>query len=149
VTATDSESVDREQHPSLLYAIKQVELAIRSHLDTLLRPYGITAVQYTALTVLQHSSGLSAADLARRSFVTAQSMGEMVDTLQRLDLVSRRVDPHHRRRMLMSLTEQGRQLLAECGDAVAELETTMVARLNWRQRQALRVYLDSCRAALH
>lgn len=149
MTAEDSEGVDHQQHPSLLYAIKQVELAIRSRLDALLRPYGITALQYTALTVLQHSSGLSAADLARRSFVTAQSMGEMVDTLQRLDLVSRQVDPQHRRRMLTSLTDEGRQLLAECSKATAELEATMVARLNWRQRRALRVYLDSCRDALH
>jgi DNA-binding MarR family transcriptional regulator len=149
VTVVDPENVGQQQHSSLLYSIKQVELGIRSHLDALLRPYGITALQYTALTVLQRSSGLSAADLARRSFVTAQSMGEMVDTLQRLDLVSRQVDPNHKRRMLMSLTDNGHALLAECGDAVADLEATMVSGLNWRQRQALRVYLDSCRDSLH
>ncbi|WP_036369216.1 MarR family winged helix-turn-helix transcriptional regulator [Mycolicibacterium austroafricanum] len=145
----ESEGVGHQQHPSLLYAIKQVELAIRSHLDTLLKPYGITALQYTALTVLQHSADLSAADLARRSFVTAQSMGEMVDTLQRQGLVSRHTDPQHRRRMLMTLTADGRRLLAECDDAVNALEAAMVAGLSWRQRRALRVYLDSCRAALH
>ena len=39
--------------PTLLYAIKQVELAIRSHMDAVLRPMGVTALQYTALTVLR------------------------------------------------------------------------------------------------
>lgn len=149
MSATDFEGVDQQQNPSLLYAIKQVELGIRSHLDALLRPFGITAPQYTALTVLQHRERLSAADLARHSFVTAQTMGEMVDTLQRLELVGRRADPNHKRRMLISLTDGGRRLLAECGDAVADLEATMVSGLNWRQRQTLRSYLDTCRASLH
>ena len=39
--------------PMLLYLVKQVELAVRSHLDNLLRPAGLTALQYTALTVLE------------------------------------------------------------------------------------------------
>ena len=34
--------------PMLLYLVKQVELAVRSHLDNLLRPAGLTALQYTA-----------------------------------------------------------------------------------------------------
>lgn len=149
MTVGQPEGVDQQRHSTLLYSIKQVELAIRSHLDALLRPYGITALQYTALTVLQRSSDLSVADLARRSFVTAQSMGEMVDTLQRLDLITRRADPHHKRRMVMSLTANGRALLDECSDAVSGLEATMVSGLNWRQRQALGSYLDSCRDSLN
>ncbi|WP_235733244.1 MarR family winged helix-turn-helix transcriptional regulator [Mycolicibacterium neoaurum] len=149
MTAVEPEDGLHQPNPSLLYAVKQVELGIRSHMETLLRPYGITALQFTALTVLQHSSGLSAADLARRSFVTAQSMGEMVETLQRQDLVSRLPDPNHRRRMLMSLTDRGHRLLAECSADVNDLEATMVAKLNWRQRQTLRAYLESCRSSLH
>ena len=39
--------------PMLLYLVKQVELAVRSHLDNLLRSAGLTALQYTALTVLE------------------------------------------------------------------------------------------------
>ena len=37
----------------LLYLVKQVELAVRARLDELLRPDGLTALQYTALTVLE------------------------------------------------------------------------------------------------
>lgn len=149
MTAVEPERVAHQPNPSLLYAVKQVELGIRSRMETLLRPYGITALQFTALTVLQHGAGLSAADLARRSFVTAQSMGEMVETLQRQGLVSRRVDPQHKRRMLMNLTDKGHHLLAECSAAVGDLEATMVSNLSWRQRQALRAYLESCRSSLH
>ena len=66
----------------LLYLVKQVELAVRSHLDDLLRPAGLTALQYTALTVLERHPDLSSAHLARNSFVTAQSMADMITTLE-------------------------------------------------------------------
>ena len=68
--------------PSLLYMIKQVELVVRSHLDELLRPSGITALQYTSLTVLERHDGLSAAQLARDSVVTAQSVADVVRALE-------------------------------------------------------------------
>ena len=48
----------------MLYTVKQVELAVRSHLDDLLKPAGITALQYTALTVLDRRDGISLTELA-------------------------------------------------------------------------------------
>ena len=50
-TATATAADRAGPEPMLLYLIKQVELAVRSHLDDLLRPAGLTALQYTALTV--------------------------------------------------------------------------------------------------
>ena len=43
----------------LIYLVKQVELAVRSRLDELLRPDGLTALQYTALTVLERHPDMS------------------------------------------------------------------------------------------
>ena len=65
--------------PTLLYLMKQVELAVRAELDDLTRPVGLTALQYTALTVLEQHPDLTAAHLARHSFVTAQSAGRHGD----------------------------------------------------------------------
>ena len=48
--------------PSLLYLVKQVELAIRSRLDDLLRPHDLTTATYTALTVLQRGTRTTARD---------------------------------------------------------------------------------------
>ena len=75
--------------PMLLYLVKQVELAVRSHLDNLLRPAGLTALQYTALTVLERHPDMSAAQLARNSFVTAQSMADMITALEGRGLIER------------------------------------------------------------
>jgi DNA-binding MarR family transcriptional regulator len=82
---------------SLLYAVKRVELVVRWHLDELLKSSGITATQYTALTVLEQHDGLPAAQLARRSFVTAQSTADLVRALEQRGLITRERNAENRR----------------------------------------------------
>ncbi len=72
------DSAECGEDERLLLSVKRLELVVRAHLDELLKPSGITALQYTALTVLDQHDGLLAARLARRSFVTAQSTADLV-----------------------------------------------------------------------
>ncbi|MGW3420562.1 MarR family winged helix-turn-helix transcriptional regulator [Streptomyces phaeochromogenes] len=127
--------------PSLLYMVKQVELVVRSRLDDLLKPTGITALQYTSLTVLERHDGLSAAQLARDSFVTAQSVADVIRSLETRGLVRRERNPRNRRELLILLTESGRDVLARHAEPVRELEERMVRDLTAHQtdqfRQAL------------
>ncbi len=120
----------RRPGPSLLYAVKQVELAVRAHLDNLLKPTGVTALQFTALTVLERGDGLTAATLARNSFVTTQSMADLVGALQRRGLVDRLRDPADGRRILITLTDAGRTLVADMSPAVEHLERRMTQGLS-------------------
>jgi DNA-binding MarR family transcriptional regulator len=141
-------TVAASPQPSLLYVVKQVELAARARMDDVLKPAGITALQYTALTVLRRRDGLSSAQLARNSFVTAQSMADMITTLERRGLIARRRDPDNRRAMLISLTDAGRELLAAHDEAMVAVEERMLSGLTPRQRRDLEVYLNRCRTAL-
>jgi DNA-binding MarR family transcriptional regulator len=134
--------------PSLLYVLKQLELAVRSHLDDIFRPIGMSALQYTALTVLERHPDLSSAQLARNSFVTAQSMADMVTTLQDLGMIERHRDPDDRRRLVLALTPDGRKLLNRYRGKVAALERRMLSGLTARQAAELRRSLLACRAAL-
>ena len=115
---------------SLLYLVKRLELAVRARLDELLRPAGITALQYTALTVLERHDGLSAAQLARDSFVTAQSMADMVRALEDRALIRRERNPANRRELHILLTDAGRAVLAAHAEPVRRLEEQMVAGLD-------------------
>ncbi|MFJ3898047.1 MarR family winged helix-turn-helix transcriptional regulator [Streptomyces sp. NPDC090083] len=134
--------------PSLLYMVKQVELVVRSRLDELVRPQGITALQYTALTVLERHDGLSAAQLARDSFVTAQSIADLVRSLEGRGLIRRERNPHNRRELLILLTGEGRALLADCAEPVRELEERMVAQLTAHQSEQFRQALSKAWHAL-
>lgn len=134
--------------PTLLYLIKQVELAIRAELDELARPVGLTALQYTALTVLERHPDLTAAHLARHSFVKSQSMADMVTTLLDSGLIERHRDPADRRRLVIALTPAGQRLLDELRPQVAALERRMLSPLSSSEAESLRAAVELCRQAL-
>jgi DNA-binding MarR family transcriptional regulator len=150
--STPSPSQDRDHSraapPSLLYLMKQVELAVRARLDELVRPAGLTALQYTALTVLERHPDLTSAHLARNSFVTPQSMADMVTSLRTRGLIDRHKDPDDARRLVLSLTEEGRTLLEGYRQAVDDLEQEMLSGLSASAARQLQVALKSCREAL-
>jgi DNA-binding MarR family transcriptional regulator len=134
--------------PSLLYMAKQLELVVRARLEEILKDEGITALQYTALTVLDHHDGLSPAQLARDSFVTPQSTADLVAKLERRSLVRRDRNPANGRELVISLTASGRRLLLRYAAEVAALEERMTSALGSGEAEAFRSYLDSCRVAL-
>jgi DNA-binding MarR family transcriptional regulator len=148
MSATEEPEPGEHATPSLLYLVKQLELAVRSRLDEALRAESITTIQYTALTVLARRSDLSTAQLARNSFVTDQSAADLVTALEDRGLVSRRPDPHDRRRRVLRLTGAGHALLDRCAADVAAIETAMLAGLTAGEAEELRRLVVLSRAAL-
>jgi DNA-binding MarR family transcriptional regulator len=134
--------------PSVLYTVKQVELAARHHLDELLKPSGVTALQYTALTVLQRRDGFTVTELAQNSFVKVQSMADLLRPLYERQLISRRADPAHGRRQLIGLTASGRDLIDVYDRRVRNLEERMLAPLSEDEAEMLLGLLARCRTAL-
>ncbi|MEU6128049.1 MarR family transcriptional regulator [Saccharopolyspora sp. NPDC047091] len=131
-----------------LYLVKRLELVIRALLDDVLRPLGLTTLQYTALSVLQNKGALSSAQLARRSFLRPQTMHEMVLTLEKRGLITRGPGASNRRVLLASLTQSGSDLLATCAPAVQELEDELLADLSPGQRETFREGLEHGISAL-
>lgn len=144
--ASPAPSHDRDV--TLLYLIKQVELAVRQALDDVVATADLTTLQYTALTVLERHPGITSAELARNSFVRAQSMAEMVSYLLERGLVTRERDERNRKQYLLSLTRDGQRVLDGLYDAVADIESTMLEGFDVGQTEILRTYLVRCRHSL-
>lgn len=134
--------------PSLLYLIKQLELAVRARLDETLRPAALTSLQYTALTVLERRSNLTTAELARNSFVTDQTMAGMVTALEERGFIVRENDAQDRRRRVIRLTAAGRRVLARFREPVAAIEEQLVSGLGPAESDEFRHYVVLCHAAL-
>ncbi|MFC7597027.1 MarR family winged helix-turn-helix transcriptional regulator [Terrabacter sp. GCM10028922] len=144
-----SPAEDRTQGVTLLYLIKQVELAVRQQLDEVAATDDLTAIQYTALTVLERHPGMTSAALARSSFVRAQTMAEMVTYLLDRGLVTRERDADNRRQYLLSLTTEGQAVIHRLRAPVAAIEEKMVEALDAGQVETLRSYLMRCRRSLN
>jgi DNA-binding MarR family transcriptional regulator len=75
-------------------------------------------------------------------------MADIVTALEKARLISRRRDPADSRRILISLTDRGRNLIAEYDEPVRKLEMQMVDGLTAAQIRDLRHALNHCRATL-
>ena len=138
----------RDRDVTLLYLIKQVELAVRQSLDDVVAAAALTTLQYTALTVLERHPGITSAELARNSFVRAQTMAEMVTYLLGRGLVTRERDENNRKQYLLALSPEGQQVLDDLYDAVADIEAKMLDGFDAGQTEILRTYLLRCRHSL-
>ena len=80
--------------PRISYAVARLERAVRSGIAERVRPYGLTTLQYTTLSVLnRHGAPLSNAQLARRAYMTPQAMSEVIDALETKGLIRRTPHP--------------------------------------------------------
>lgn len=127
--------------PTLLYLVGRIDRVVRRSIDEVVRAHGLSVNQYTTLSVLDHRSGLSNAQLARRALVSPQSMNEVLLTLEQRGLVRRRAHPDHGRILQTRVTAKGRKVLAACDEEVREVEARMVADLSGEEQQALRTAL--------
>lgn len=130
------------------YRLKVAQHAQRRLMDAALRKHGLTVPQYAALSILADHPGASNADLARRSFVTPQTMTDILGALHRAGFVRRTPHPAHGRILQYSLTDAGELARQRADAAVMEIELRMLAPLSASDRAALLDLLNRCIAAL-
>jgi len=103
-----------------------------------LNTHGLSAAGRQALAVLEGSDGpLSPTVIAERMFVTTASTTSLLDTLEGRGLVTRLPDPSDRRRILVALTDAGRQAVDEFLPQIVALQTAALAGLGETERKRL------------
>jgi DNA-binding MarR family transcriptional regulator len=129
---------------NMLYLIGRVDRVVRREIDRVVKAHGLSAAQYTTLSVLARRSGLSNAQLARRALVSSQSMNEVLLALEADGLIIRSPAAHHGRVVETVLSQRGHEVLAACDRAVGHMENAMLADLGEAEREQLFQALTSC-----
>jgi DNA-binding MarR family transcriptional regulator len=139
-----------DPEPRVSYVVARLERALRYAINDRVSEYGLTTLQYTTLSILgRRRGGLSNAQLARRAYMTPQSMSEVIDALERAGLIVRNPHPNHRRVLPATLTPKGRRVLAACEAAVGKMEEEMMGELTAKERASLLDALKECVRSLH
>ncbi|EFL53153.1 transcriptional regulator, MarR family [Solidesulfovibrio fructosivorans JJ]] len=82
-----------------------------------------------SMAFLRHFPGSNLTDLAEYIGVSLPSMSKLVDALAYRGFVERKPDPSDRRRVRLSLTEEGANVLSKAREAVKAKFATRLARL--------------------
>jgi len=130
------------------YELKRAQRGLRLAMDQQLAGLGLTTPQYAALAVLEDAPGISSAELARRCFVTPQTMNALVAGLERRGLLGRQAHPVHGRILETTLTGEGAGLLRRADERVRAIEACMASSLSAKERRQLLELLRRCAGAL-
>lgn len=126
------------------YLVKRLESAVRRDLDAAMQEQGLTTPQYAALSILRRHPGISSAQLARRAFVTAQSMQVMVAAFVKSGYVERRPSKDNQRVLCNHLTDAGHTLLTLCEQSASKVEMKMLDGMDEATIETLRGVLAVC-----
>jgi DNA-binding MarR family transcriptional regulator len=133
-------------HPG--YLLKRAQATLNAAMTGVLREHGATLAQYAVITALDEEPGLSNAGLARRAFVTPQTMNQVLRELEQKGWVARHPDPAHARILQADLTPAGRTVLRACRLAVDAVEEQMLAPLAPSDIDQFTATLQACIQAL-
>ena len=135
--------------PTLSYVIGRLDRVAKAAMAKVIREDDLSVNQYTVLSVLGSRGSLSNAQLARRSFVSPQSMNEVLLALEIKGFVGREDDPNHGRIRKTTLTPKGRVALASCDTRVAAVEAQMTGELSAEECALLHRLMVECVRGLH
>lgn len=133
---------------SLGYLLKEVSSALRSAMETALRPLGMTVTHYSCLELLAQRPGMSNSELARGTFVTRQSMSVLLQALEREGSVTRPAEAAVGKVLPTQLTQQGRQQLQKATTAVRNVEVRMLSGMSADDQSHARRLLRSMSTSL-
>ena len=142
--AVRAEDASARAEPGMSYAMARLHQRLFAGITERVAPYDLTTLQFTTLSVLScHGAPLSTSQLARRAFMTPQSMSEVIHALEGNGLIERNPHPNHRRTLPATLTAKGRRVLAACDKTVSEFEDAMLDGFSEADRAAFRDMLKA------
>jgi DNA-binding MarR family transcriptional regulator len=133
------------------FLLKSLQHTLRQTIDEALRKQGVelSFAQFSALFSLHSDPGVTGALLARRAFVSAQTMNSALHALEEDGYIERRPHPASRRADSWSLTRAGREELARARQVGAAIFTRMLDKFNSKEIAAFEDYLRRCIKALN
>jgi DNA-binding MarR family transcriptional regulator len=103
----------QQQALSAIVAWVRLERAMDAFQADLKKRHGITGLQLSVLRICAERPQLPLAALRKALVMHPATLGQSIDELRRMGLVTVRTDPNDKRARLVGLTDNGRALLAE------------------------------------
>jgi DNA-binding MarR family transcriptional regulator len=123
------------------YLLRQAHAAVRQAVERALADLEVTQPQFLVMTMINAYPGCSSADIARLTVLTPQTISLIVANLEKAGRLTREQSPTHGRVQVVSLTDEGRALLARSRERTQGLEARLVENLSSEEDQIIRRWL--------
>lgn len=101
------------------------------------RGEGLRSHHYRLLAALEQWGPTSQADLGRATGIDRSDVTAALAELESRHFVDRKVDPHHKRRNVVTLTPEGTAALLRLDEVLDEIQTAVLAPLTGAQQRQL------------
>lgn len=131
----------------ILLNILYTQNVISEKFNEILKPYDLSTEQFNVLRILRGQKGHPAnmCVIQERMIAKTSNTTRLVDKLLAKDLVTREVCPDNRRKMEVSITQKGLDLLASLDPLVVEHEKSFTQNLTEAELQELNKLLEKFR----
>ena len=135
--------IERTQYP-LIALLQDVQRQMADELHARLGKLGYPEIRPAHGCVFgnMRPHGVRLTDIAERSRITKQSVGEIVTNLEELGYVERVPDPEDKRAKLVRLTKQGQIVQDAAFEIFADIEAEWAERIGKKKVAALRAALE-------
>jgi DNA-binding MarR family transcriptional regulator len=123
------------------FVIQDVARTVRARVDEQLSESGLSWVSFSLLLVAAHVDGLNQQTLALKAGVDRNRASAVLEDLEYEGYVTRRAGRHDARRVDVTITAEGRQVVAEGLAAVERGEASAMRGLRRRERERVHALL--------
>lgn len=128
--------------------LNHVEHELSQRIEQSLRPLGLTLPQYSTLSFIEMGEALTNADLARRCYVTPQTMNRILQNLLKMKLVKKVSASNHKLKLYFTLTPTATKLVCDAHVIINDIEKKMIRGLGKKDFGVLEQQLKSFLLAL-
>ena len=147
IEAVIKSTVKMDNAKKVILNIMYTQNVIQDHFNELIKPYDLSGEQYNVLRILRGQKGKPAnmCVIQERMLAKTSNTTRLVDKLLLKDFVTRNVCPDNRRKIEVSITQKGLDVLKELDPKVDEHEQTFANNLKPEELVFLNQLLEKYR----
>jgi len=130
---------DVSLNKDIIVSIMQANNSVMEKLAHALKPFGLSVQQFNVLRILRGQKGnmLNLNEITHRMIHKMSNTTRLVDKLIDKSLVERVICPENRRRVNISITEKGLEILSQIDSVIQEFEKEIIRLLSEKEKNTL------------
>jgi len=123
----------------IIVSIMQANNSVMEKLAHALKPFGLSVQQFNVLRILRGQKGnmLNLNEITHRMIHKMSNTTRLVDKLIDKSLVERVICPENRRRVNISITDKGMEILSQIDSVIQEFEKEIICLLSEKEKNTL------------